>query len=168
MVGRGLCTELKGIDYNALYPVADMKTGKSVTIGVVATGLMYNKKYFDDNKLAAPTSWNDLKDPKFRKKLVVPPMNNTYGLEAVVMLARMNGGGEKNIDTGFKAFKDQIGPNVLAYDPQPGKLDESFLSGRGLLVGWGTGRGGARGGGRRGVRGCRATGEGRWRDARED
>lgn len=139
-VALGLCTELKGIDYNALYTVADMKTGKSVTIGVVATGLMYNKKYFDDNKLAAPTSWNDLRDPKFKKKLVIPPMNNTYGLQAVVMFARLNGGGEKNIDPGFKAFKDEIGPNVLAYEPQPGKMTELFQSGQAVIAVWGSGR----------------------------
>jgi putative spermidine/putrescine transport system substrate-binding protein len=75
-----------------------MKTGKSVTIGVVATGLMYNTKYYADNKLAPPTSWNDLRDAKLKKKMVMPPMNNTYGLHAVVMMARLNGGGEKNID----------------------------------------------------------------------
>ena len=28
----------------------------------------------------SPTSWNDLKDPKFKKQLVIPPINNTYGL----------------------------------------------------------------------------------------
>ena len=51
-VALGLCGELKGVNFAELYPVADMKTGKSVTIGVVATGLMYNTKYFADNKLA--------------------------------------------------------------------------------------------------------------------
>ena len=139
-VALGLCTELKGVDFGALYPVADMKTGKSVTIGVVATGLMVNKKYFDDNKLAMPTSWNDLKDAKYKKKLVIPPMNNTYGLQAVVMYARLAGGGEKNIEPGFKAFKDEIGPNVLAYEPQPGKMTELFQSGQAVIAIWGSGR----------------------------
>src|SRR5438105_6122268 len=64
-VALGLCDNLKGIGFGELYPVADMRTGKSVTIGVVATGLIYNKKYYADNKLAPPTSWNDLKDAKF-------------------------------------------------------------------------------------------------------
>jgi putative spermidine/putrescine transport system substrate-binding protein len=139
-VALGLCSELKGVEFGALYPVADMKTGKSVTIGVVATGLVYNKKYFEDNKLAAPTSWNDLKDPKFKKKLVIPPMNNSYGLHAVVMFARLNGGGEKNIDPGFKVFKDEVGPNVLAYEPQPGKMTELFQSGQAVIGVWGSGR----------------------------
>jgi len=30
-----------------------------------------------------------------------------------MMYARMNGGGEKNIDPGFKVMKDDINPNVL-------------------------------------------------------
>ena len=139
-VALGLCAELKGVSYGDLYPVADMKTGKSVTLGVVATGLLYNKKYYADNKLTPPTSWNDLKDVKFKKKLVIPPMNNSYGLHAVVMMARLNGGGEKDIDPGFKAFKDDIGPNVLAYEPQPGKMTELFQSGQAVVGVWGSGR----------------------------
>lgn len=139
-VALGLCGELKGLNFGDLYAVADMKTGKSVTIGVVATGLMYNKKYFADNKLAAPTSWNDLKDPKFRKKLVIPPLNNTYGLQTVIMFARLNGGGEKNIDPGFKAMKEQVAPNVLAFEPQPGKMTELFQSGQAVIAVWGSGR----------------------------
>lgn len=139
-VALGLCGELKGVNFGDLYPVADMKTGKSVTIGVVATGLMYNKKYFADNKLPPPTSWNDLKDPKFRKKLVIPPLNNTYGLQTVIMLARLNGGSEKNIDPGFKVMKEQVAPNVLAFEPQPGKMTELFQSGQAVIAVWGSGR----------------------------
>jgi len=139
-VALGLCDNLKGVSLADLYPVADMKTGKSVTIGVVATGLMYNKKYYADNKLTPPTSWNDLKDPKFRKKLVIPPMNNSYGLHTVVMMARLNGGGEKNIDPGFKVMKDDVAPNVLAFEPQPGKMTELFQSGQAVFGVWGSGR----------------------------
>jgi putative spermidine/putrescine transport system substrate-binding protein len=139
-VALGLCGDLKGVNFAELYPVADMKTGKSVTIGVVATGLMYNTKYFADNKLAPPTSWNDLKDAKYRKKLVIPPLNNSYGLFTVIEFARLNGGGEKNIDPGFKVMKDEVGPNVLAFEPQPGKMTELFQSGQAVLAVWGSGR----------------------------
>lgn len=139
-VALGLCGDLKGINFGELYPVADMKTGKSVTVGVVATGLMYNKKYFTDNKLPAPTSWIDLKDPKYKGKLVVPPLNNTYGLQMVIMLARLNGGGEKNIDPGFKVMKEAVAPNVLAFEPQPGKMTELFQNGSAVIAVWGSGR----------------------------
>jgi putative spermidine/putrescine transport system substrate-binding protein len=139
-VALGLCGELKGVNYADLYPVANMKTGKSVTLGVVATGLMYNTKYYADNKLAPPTSWNDLKDARLKKKMVMPPMNNSYGLLTVVLMARLNGGGEKNIDPGFKVMKDEVAPNMLAFEPQPGKMTELFQSGQVVLGVWGSGR----------------------------
>ena len=53
-----------------------------------------------------PVSWLDLKDKKYRKLLVIPPLNNTYGLHTLVMFARLNGGGEQSIDPGFKVVKD--------------------------------------------------------------
>ncbi len=139
-VALGLCGEVKGVNFGELYPVADMKTGKSVTIGVVATGLMYNTKYFADHKMAAPASWTDIENPKYRGKLVIPPLNNTYGLQTVIMMARLNGGGEKNIDPGFKVMKDKVAPNVLAFEPQPGKMTELFQSGQAIIAVWGSGR----------------------------
>ncbi len=113
---------------------------KAVMIGMNGTGIMYNKKVFHENKWSAPTSWNDLKDPKFKKKLVIPPLNNTYGLHALVEFAKLGGGGEKNIEPGFKAFKDAVGPNVLVYEPSPGKMTELFQSGQAVIAVWGSGR----------------------------
>jgi putative spermidine/putrescine transport system substrate-binding protein len=101
---------------------------------------MYNTKVFKEKGWAAPTSWNDLKDPKFKKLLVIPPINNTYGLHTLVQFARMNGGGEKSIEPGFKVMKDQINPNVLAYEPSPGKMTELFQSGQAVIAVWGSGR----------------------------
>ena len=57
-----------------------------------------------------------------------------------VMFARMNGGGEKNIEPGFKVMKDEINPNVLVYEPSPGKMTELFQSGQAVIAVWGTGR----------------------------
>jgi putative spermidine/putrescine transport system substrate-binding protein len=101
---------------------------------------MYNTKVFKEKGWAAPTSWNDLKDPKYRKTIVIPPINNTYGLYTLVMFARLNGGGEKDIEPGFKVMKADVNPNVLAYEPSPGKMTELFESGQGLLAVWGSGR----------------------------
>ena len=56
------------------------------------------------------------------------------------MMARLHGGGERNIDPGFKVFKDEVGPNVLAYEPSPGKMTELFQSGQALIAVWGSGR----------------------------
>ena len=135
----GFCGKVDGLPAD-LYDAARFKDDRAVAIGIVATGLMYNTKVFAEKGWAPPTSWNDLKDPKYQKQLVIPPINNTYGLEALLMLARMNGGSEANVDAGFKIFKEQINPNVLAYEPSPGKMTELFQSGQAVLAVWGTGR----------------------------
>lgn len=140
-VTLGFCSPLvKAPVYQDLYKVAAMPSGKAVSIGVVATGLMYNTKYFAAHHWAAPTSWKDLEDKKFHKLEVIPPLNNTYGLHALVMTARLNGGGEKDIDPGFKVFKKMIDPNVLVYEPSPGKMTELFQTNQAVLAVWGSGR----------------------------
>jgi putative spermidine/putrescine transport system substrate-binding protein len=135
----GFCGKIEGVPAD-LYEAARFKDDRAVGIGLVATGLMYNTKVFAEKGWAPPTSWNDLKDPKYQKQLVIPPINNTYGLHALLMLARMNGGSEADVEAGFKIFKTDINPNVLAYEPSPGKMTELFQSGQAVLAVWGTGR----------------------------
>ncbi|OYU46989.1 MAG: branched-chain amino acid ABC transporter substrate-binding protein [Rhizobiales bacterium PAR1] len=136
----GFCGKVEGLSSDALYPQARFKDDKAVAIGLVGTGLMYNTKYFAEKGWPAPTSWDDLKDPKFKKLVVIPPINNTYGLYTLMMFAKMNGGGEKAIDPGFKVMKEAVNPNVLAYEPSPGKMTELFQSGQAVIGVWGTGR----------------------------
>lgn len=140
-VELGFCDSLAPADvYKDVYSIMKFKSNKAVGIGIVGTGIIYNRKVFEENKWAAPTSWEDLKDPKFRKKVVIPPMNNTYGLHAVVMMSRIRGGSEAKMDPGFEAFKKDINPNVLAYEPSPGKMTELFQSGQAVIGVWGSGR----------------------------
>lgn len=140
-VALGFCGDLeKAPVYGDLYDLAKMPSNKAVSIGIVGTGFVYNKDMFAKNGWAAPTSWKDIEDSKFKGKLVIPPINNTYGLHALVMMARLDGGGEKNIEPGFKAFREKVNPNVLAYEPSPGKMTELFQSGQAAIAIWGSGR----------------------------
>jgi putative spermidine/putrescine transport system substrate-binding protein len=140
-VSLGFCDTLQPADiYKDVYPVMKYPSNKAVGIGLNATGIVYSKKAFEENKWPAPTSWADLKDPKYKKKLVIPPLNNTYGLHTLIVEAELGGGGVNNIEPGFNAFKDQIGPNVLAYEPSPGKMTELFQSGQAVIGVWGSGR----------------------------
>jgi putative spermidine/putrescine transport system substrate-binding protein len=123
-----------------LYPSAAMVGGKSVGIGFIATGLGYNKDVFKKNGWAPPTSWNDLADPKYKGKVVIPPITNGYGLLALVMQARIHGGGEGSIAPGFEEISKKIAPNVLAWEPSPGKMAQMMQTGEGALVVWGNGR----------------------------
>lgn len=137
----GFCGKLAPADvYKDVYSIMKFRDDRAVGIGMVGTGIMYNKQYFTEKGWAAPTSWEDLKDPKYKKLVVIPPLNNTYGLHAVVMMAQIRGGGESKIDPGFAAFKNDIGPNVLAYEPSPGKMTELFQSKQAVIGVWGSGR----------------------------
>lgn len=140
-VSHGYCTEIQDAPVlNDLYPIARLKGGSAVGAGFVVTGLSYNKEMFEKNGWDAPSSWMDLTDKKYAGKLVVPPINNTYGLHALLMMARLNGGGEDNVDPGFKSFIDEVGPNVLTFEPSSGKMSEMFQSGEIALSVWGSGR----------------------------
>jgi putative spermidine/putrescine transport system substrate-binding protein len=140
-IALGLCRETEAAPIlSELYDVAKVPGGKAIGLGVVATGLVYNREAFQKQGWAPPASWADLADPKFKGKLVVPPLNNTYGVHALIMEAEINSGGTRAIDPGFTAFKQRIGPNVLAYEPSPGKMTELFQSGQAVIAVWGSAR----------------------------
>lgn len=140
-VGQGLCAPLEYAGaVNDVYPNAKMVGDKSLGIAFIATGLGYNKDVFKKNGWAPPTSWKDLEDPKYKGKVVIPPITNGYGLLTLVMTARVNGGGEEKIDPGFDVIAKKIAPNVLAWEPSPGKMAQLMQTGEGALVVWGNGR----------------------------
>ncbi len=140
-VGQGLCAPVeKAGTINDLYDGARMVGDRSVGIAFIATGLGYNKDIFKKNGWAPPTSWNDLADPKYKGKVVIPPITNGYGLLTLVMMARIHGGGEDKIDPGFDAMIKKVSPNVLAWEPSPGKMAQMMQTGEGALVVWGNGR----------------------------
>lgn len=136
----GFCAPIQGLPEADIVAAARFPGDRAVGVGIVGTGLMYNTQFFKERGWAPPTSWNDLADPKYRRLIVIPPINNTYGLHTLVMFARMNGGGETNIEPGFKAMTERVNPNVLAYEPSPGKMTELFQSGQAALAVWGSAR----------------------------
>jgi putative spermidine/putrescine transport system substrate-binding protein len=140
-VSLGFCRDLEIGDLKKdLYKVAQFPDGKSVAYGLLGSGFVYNTEIFKKNGWAAPTSLADLSDAKFAGKIVIPPLNNTYGVLTLVQVAKANGGSETDIDPGFKAFTDKIAPNVLAFEPSPGKMTELLQSGQAVLAVWGSSR----------------------------
>lgn len=123
-----------------IYDIARMGTDKAIGAGFVATGIAYNEKMFEEKGWEAPDSWSDLTDPKFEGLVSVPPISNTYGLHTLVMMARLNDGGEENIDPGFTAMKEEVAPNVLVFEPSSGRMSELFQSEEIALSIWGSGR----------------------------
>ncbi len=122
-----------------MYDIAKHKGNLGVDFGVIATGLMYNKEIFKQKGWAAPTSWADLGKKEYAGHLIMPPLQNGYGLLTVVMLAKMNGDSESNINPGFEAMK-KIKNNFLVFEPQPGKHSELFQSKQAWVGVWGSSR----------------------------
>lgn len=136
----GFCDKLAASPvYNDLYPVARMGDS-AVGIGIVATGIAYNTEAFKKANLPPPDSWEALTDKRFRQKVAIPPISNTYGLQTLLTFAKLRKGGDKNIDPGFTAMTREVGPNVLAWEPSPGKMTELFQNGDIMMAVWGSGR----------------------------
>lgn len=139
-IGFGYCETVDEDTFTNLYDAARMPEGKAIGVGIIATGLAYNKEMFAEKGWDAPTSWNDLADPKYKGMVSVPPITNGYGLHALIATAMLHGGGINDIEPGFKAFEDSIGDNVLVYEPSSGKMSELFQNGEIALSVWGSGR----------------------------
>lgn len=140
-VEYGFCRPLDvGAVYDDLYDIAKFPDKHSLAFALLGAGIVYNTETFAANGWDAPTSWNDLADPKFEGRIVIPPLNNTYGVLTLVQVAKTRGGGENDIEPGFAAFRDEIGANVLAYEPSPGKMTELLQSGQADLAIWGSSR----------------------------
>lgn len=135
----GFCDAVKPEAFKPLYPLARL-SDKSVGVGVVATGLAYNVEAFKKAGLPKPDSWELLTSKSFRQKVAIPPISNTYGLQTLIMFAKLRKGGEKAIEPGFKAMISEVAPNVLAWEPSSGKMTELFQNGDISLAVWGSGR----------------------------
>lgn len=139
-IGFGYCETVDEGTFGGLYDAARMPESKAVGVGIIATGLAYNKEVFAEKGWDAPTSWTDLADPKYKGMLSIPPITNGYGLHALIATAMMNGGGVDDIEPGFKAFEDTIADNVKVFEPSSGKMSELFQTGEIALSVWGSGR----------------------------
>lgn len=140
-VAAGLCAKIAdGPHSRNVYANARMVGERSIGVGFIATGLVYNAQVFEKKGWPAPTSWKDLEDRKYEGKVAIPPITNGYGLLTLVMAARLNGGGESRIDPGFEVLQKRVGPNVLAWEPSPGKLAQLLQTGEAALGVWGNGR----------------------------
>lgn len=107
--------------YSAYRKVAH---GYGVPQAYSVVGLAYDTRRIKN----PPTSWKDLFKPEYKGQVGVVNLNSSLGVAFLVMLARMNGGGEANIEPGFKAYK-QLMSSVGAVAPRPGALAALFERG---------------------------------------
>jgi putative spermidine/putrescine transport system substrate-binding protein len=78
---------------------------KVLTTAVIGVGILYNEDEFKRKGLAPPTSWSDLWRKDLSGRVSITALESTWGTAALVVFARLEGGGEDNIDPGFKKVK---------------------------------------------------------------
>ena len=134
-IGMGLCEKMQtSTAMNDLFPTARFKGDMAAGVNIGMTGLAYNKKMFTEKGWAAPTSWVDLADPKFKGKVVFQSLSSsTFGLHGFLLFNRIQGGNDKNVEPGFKAWPTTVGPNVLEYIPSSAKLSEMVQTGEAAI-----------------------------------
>jgi putative spermidine/putrescine transport system substrate-binding protein len=134
-IGLGLCEKLRASPVlNELHPAARMKADMAAGVSIGMTGLAYNPKVFAEKGWTPPTSWMDLANPKYKGKVVFQSLpSSTFGLHGFLMFNRIQGGNDKNVEPGFKAWPATIGPNVLEYIPSSAKLSEMVQTGEAAI-----------------------------------
>ena len=61
-----------------------------------------------------PKRWDDLADPKYKGRLILPAANNVHSIMLMLKLAMQHGGGINDVDPGVTGLKD-ISKNVSTY-----------------------------------------------------
>lgn len=117
-----------------VYNVARMADHIGVGWALFGVGIAYNPDALAKAGIKAPESWNDLADPKLKDHVVVDSITTTYGLDLLIMLAEVNGGGVKNMDPGFKKMA-AVAPNVVNFDTTA-DLSKYFQQGEAWVGVW--------------------------------
>jgi len=85
-----------------LYDEAKNKDGFGPGLMFYSTGIAYNTAKFKEAGIPAPTSWNDLWDPRLAGKVMLPDLSTAMGRSFLIAAARLNGGDEKNLSKGIE------------------------------------------------------------------
>ncbi|MCC6470136.1 MAG: extracellular solute-binding protein [Alphaproteobacteria bacterium] len=124
--------EIPNID--KLVDAAKFNPNGIMTYGDVFS-LIYNHETFKKKGWAPPKAeWSELTRPEFKGAMVLPPANTTYGLYVMIILARLNGGNENNIDPGVKALK-ALAPGIVEWPTTFARMGQ-FLEDGSAAVGF--------------------------------
>lgn len=95
-----------------------IEEGTGVPIASLGVGLFYDENVFKQQGWKPIADWNDLLDSKFKGRVGVSTLPSAISEAALVQVALLNGGSEKNIGPGidwFVKLKPQlVGPPVQA------------------------------------------------------
>jgi putative spermidine/putrescine transport system substrate-binding protein len=111
-----------------IVPLFKDSDGIGINMGYYTVGIEYNTKVFKDRGFAAPTSWLDLWDPKYKGHVSVLGWSVAQTQAFLASIAKMVGGSESNTDSAFAKIQ-QLKPNLLTAFADPAQLDNSLTQG---------------------------------------
>jgi putative spermidine/putrescine transport system substrate-binding protein len=98
--------------------------GKGIGLFTGINSIVYNT----DLIKSPPTSWKVLWDPKYAKKIAIPPASHGSSFRLAVMAAMLNGGDQYNMDPAWEALK-RLKANVAYMETNTGILAELLRNG---------------------------------------
>jgi putative spermidine/putrescine transport system substrate-binding protein len=117
----------------ALYPKARFSE-----YGVITNFGEYGIAYNPTEVTPAPTSWLDLWNPKYSGAVTTAGFD-AANIELLVLMAKLNGGNEDNIDPGF-AKMAELGKHITVFYNQHAQLLDLFRNQEVVMARWLRGR----------------------------
>ena len=102
-----------------------------VNFMTAATVIAYNPEVVKP----APTSWNDLFDPKYAGRMAIGDITGTSGLHFLLAVNRMKGGSYGDMGPGFAALHALV-PNAVVLYTQADQLVSLFQRGEVVIAPW--------------------------------
>ncbi|HEX7128121.1 MAG TPA: ABC transporter substrate-binding protein [Thermodesulfobacteriota bacterium] len=115
-----------------MYDLARVPENRRVRPFAGAVTLLYNTKVFAEKGWAPPTSWNDLWDPRYKGHVITPEGTSPYAYGLTVIAARLEGGGERNLEPGWSRMKS-LAPAIPVFATPASKFGDLFRQGTGWI-----------------------------------
>jgi putative spermidine/putrescine transport system substrate-binding protein len=116
---------------------ASSKDPDGIGVGshVQATGFQYNPVKFREAGIPAPTSWNDLADPRLKGKVALYNFNVAFSQDLLVIMTKLAGGTEKDVRPGLEKLKAlKASGNLTTFASSPAELDNMLVQGQAWIT----------------------------------
>jgi putative spermidine/putrescine transport system substrate-binding protein len=120
-----------------LYDAAKQPDGYGPARLFWSWGLIYNEKAFRENGIPAPTSWEDLWNPKLAGKIAIADITGPGGVDFVLKAAQISGGNETNLVPGLQKIAQL---KVHSYYSSSNDIRTKLASGDVWVAPWNNGR----------------------------
>jgi putative spermidine/putrescine transport system substrate-binding protein len=118
-----------------LYEASRDPDGIGAGSHVQATGLQYNPVRFKEAGIPAPSSWNDLFDPRLKGRVALYNFSVAFSQDLLVILTKLAGGTEKDVRPGLERLKAlKASGNLAFFASSPAELDNMLVQGQAWIT----------------------------------